>query len=154
MNRVIIESPFGSPDFSIIRRNILYTRHAVRDSLERGEAPWCSHLFYPQPGILNDHDADERLWGFNAGLAWGDTALLRVVYDDLGVTDGMRMGIEHGLANEQTVEFRQLSPALKTKFERAVEQDPLNKENLGSSQELAQAYDALIARFSQCGIWL
>jgi hypothetical protein len=45
---VIIESPYaGDPD-----GNLAYARAALADSLARGEAPFASHLLYPQ--VLDD----------------------------------------------------------------------------------------------------
>ena len=41
MKRVIIESPYSGD----IPRNLLYARLCVFDCLQRGEAPYASHLF-------------------------------------------------------------------------------------------------------------
>lgn len=65
MKLVILESPFAGD----VKRNILYARMCVRDSLGRGEAPIASHLLYTQSGILNDNLPEERQWGIDAGLA-------------------------------------------------------------------------------------
>ena len=90
MIRVIIESPYAGN----IERNVKYARAAMRDSLNRGEAPFASHLIYMQPGILDDDNHDERQQGIDAGIAWGHVAALVAVYQDLGVSKGMRYGIE------------------------------------------------------------
>lgn len=105
MRLVIIESPYGGD----VERNEEYARVAVRDCLRRGEAPFASHLLYTQPGILRDQDPVERMWGINAGLAWGVFADATVVYTDLGISDGMKLGIEHAGRYGRIVERRSLS---------------------------------------------
>jgi len=73
-----------------------------------GEAPYASHLFYTQPGILNDHDARERMWGINAGLLWGTGAEATVVYVDRGVSPGMRYGIDAAKKAGRSIEWRSI----------------------------------------------
>jgi hypothetical protein len=87
---VVIESPFAGD----VERNLRYLRACMSDCLRRGEAPYASHALYTQPGVLNDDIPAERTRGILAGFAWGAVASLRVVYDDLGVSSGMRCGIE------------------------------------------------------------
>ena len=65
----------------------------MRNCLQRGEAPFASHLLYTQPGILADEDPGERALGIDAGLAWGRAAAATVVYCDLGISKGMEQGI-------------------------------------------------------------
>lgn len=112
--RVIIESPLGrrpdgtridpnSPEFV---ENVAYAKRAMLDSLRRGEAPYGSHLLYPQ--CLNDATPEEREMGIQAGFAWGAVADIVAVYSDRGVTEGMRRGIERAQAAGQRVEVRML----------------------------------------------
>ena len=97
MIRVILEAPFGkrvdgttaSPEE--IERNVEYARRAMRDCFRRGEAPYASHLLYPQ--IYDDAKPEERLAGMEAGFAWGEEAQVAVVYADYGITPGMSEGI-------------------------------------------------------------
>ena len=77
-----------------IEQNVEYARKCVRDSLSRNEAPIASHLLYTQPGILRDEISEERQWGIDAGLAWKTVADYSVVYTDLGITKGMKYGID------------------------------------------------------------
>lgn len=97
---VILESPFrGEGDSPNQRKeaeelNKRYARACMRDCLLRREAPFASHLLYTQPGVLDDGDGDERARGIEAGLAWGRCAEKTVVYTDLGISKGMRLGIE------------------------------------------------------------
>jgi hypothetical protein len=107
--RVILKSPYGSPDPALVERNVAYARAAMRDSLLRGEAPIASHLLYTQPGVLDDQVPDERARGIEAGLAWGEVAEATVAYVDLGITSGMRKGIDRARAEGRLVEFRNLS---------------------------------------------
>lgn len=101
---VIIESPYAGD----IERNVRYARAAMRDSFNRGEAPFASHLLYTQPGILNDSDPEERVQGIVAGFAWALQADMTVVYTDLGVTPGMQQGIDSAIAAGRRVEYRTL----------------------------------------------
>ena len=104
--RVIVESPFRGANPQQELRNIAYARAALRDCLERDEAPFASHLLYTQPGVLDDGDEIERAWGIEAGLKWMETAHMVCVYSDLGVTDGMRKGIERAGRHKLPVETR------------------------------------------------
>lgn len=107
MKLVIIESPYAGDT----EANVEYARAAVRDSLERGEAPIASHLLYTQPGILRDEIPQERNWGIGAGLAWRRVAEAMVVYTDKGLTEGMKYGIELAEDSGIPVEYRILEPS-------------------------------------------
>lgn len=104
MRRVIIESPYAGD----VKRNEAYARACMRDCLSRGEAPFASHLLYTQPGVLDDTIPDERTLGVDAGLAWGDVADVVAIYTDLGLSNGMRYGIEKHLFMGRTLEYRNL----------------------------------------------
>lgn len=99
---VCIESPFmpklprDQPSFAAeLQRNIEYARALVLDSLRRGEAPYASHLFFPQVFAGgNDRDPVERQLGIDAGTAWALRADLIVVGTDLGISAGMQQRLE------------------------------------------------------------
>lgn len=91
MRLVIIESPFSGD----VERNTKYLRACMADCLRRGEAPFASHGLYTQPGVLDDSDPDERELGILAGFEWRSVAAATVIYGDLGVSGGMRLGIQH-----------------------------------------------------------
>lgn len=122
MRRVIVESPFAPqtplPDGdcecaascgqdvcrrcyteSVRReeaaRNACYLAACLRDSLNRGEAPFASHGLYTLPGVLCDDVLEERKRGISAGFAWRSAADASVFYVDLGWSRGMRAGEEH-----------------------------------------------------------
>jgi hypothetical protein len=114
MELVIVESPYGGD----VERNVRYARAALRDCLLRGEAPLASHLLYTQPGVLDDNDAAERTHGIEAGLAWGAAAKRTVVYGDLGISEGMRIGIARAVAEGRPIAYRALSGAWRRELEQ------------------------------------
>lgn len=112
MRLVILESPFAAPTPEGVLENISYARACMRDCLNRGEAPYASHLLYTQPGVLDDTVAHERALGIEAGLRWGRYASATVVYVDRGVSRGMRMGIERAEKEGREVLYRWLKEPL------------------------------------------
>lgn len=102
----IIESPFSAPTHDEIVRNVYYAMLAVRDSLSRDEAPYASHLFFTQ--MLDDNIPHERTLGIEAGLSIGKNAVSTAVYADLGVSHGMKLGIEAAEQAGRPVVERQL----------------------------------------------
>jgi hypothetical protein len=104
MIRVILESPFAGD----ITKNVEYARKCMADCLKRGEAPLASHLLYTQDGILDDDIPEERALGIDAGFVWGEQAEKVVVYQDLGISGGMQLGIDKATARGVPVEYRNL----------------------------------------------
>lgn len=102
MELVVVESPL-SGDFA---RNIRYARLACLDCVKRGEAPYASHLLMTQ--FLDDATPEERKVGMEAGFEWGAKATLVAVYTDLGMSGGMKMGIDKARARGQVIVFRKL----------------------------------------------
>lgn len=102
MRRVIIESPYAGD----VERNLRYARAAMLDCLGRGEAPYASHLLYPQ--VLDDTLSGDRAAGIRAGLEWGGVADLIAVYTDLGISEGMRLGIKRHEENGRYIVYRHL----------------------------------------------
>ncbi len=99
---VLVESPFAGDR----ERNIRYLKAAMRDCIERGEAPFASHMLYTQ--FLDDDIPDQRETGIECGLAWGRHAKKTVVYDDLGISRGMQFGIDRANAEDRHIEYRTL----------------------------------------------
>lgn len=93
MRLVIVESPYAGKSEEERERNVRYAQAAMRDCLKRGEAPLASHLLYAYSGVLDDEVEIDRELGIDAGLAWGLKADATVIYEDLGVSPGMRRGI-------------------------------------------------------------
>lgn len=102
MKRVIIESPLAGD----VARNQRYLRACLRDSLLRGEAPFASHAIYVGP--LDDDKPEERDRGIAAGFAWRHVAHATIVYEDLGISRGMQLGIDAAKATGHPIERRRL----------------------------------------------
>ena len=105
MLRVYIASPFNGTSVEETRQNIVYARLCMLDSLQRGEAPYLSHLLYTQVWA---ETPEQREAGLAAGDMWRDTADRVAIYTDLGVTTGMQRAIEK--AREGTCVSRNLEP--------------------------------------------
>lgn len=103
---VVIESPYGAEDAEEQRENIEYRDACILDSLHRGEAPFASHRMYT--GVLNDAVRCERSLGIMAGFSWGEKADLIAVYEDRGISPGMKLGIERWEVLEIPVVHRRL----------------------------------------------
>ena len=58
---VYLESPYAGD----VNKNIKYARLCMKDSLDRGEYPFTSHLLYTQENILDDNDPVERTLGMS-----------------------------------------------------------------------------------------
>lgn len=108
MRLVVVETPFAHEkgDKDRLRLLLRYARAALRDCLMRGEAPFASHAIYTQPGVLDDWIPEQRAQGIAAGFAWKDRADATVVYEDLGISDGMMRGIERATSVGHAVEYR------------------------------------------------
>ena len=99
---VIIESPYAGD----VKRNELYARRCMKDSLLRGEAPFISHLLYTQ--VLDDTKPEERKMGMEAGFAFYRAADYSVVYQDYGISGGMKAGIEVAKSMGRKIEYREI----------------------------------------------
>jgi hypothetical protein len=104
MRRVYLESPYAGD----VHANVAYARECVMDCLRRGESAYASHLFFTQPGILDDTIPEQRALGIQAGLAWAEAADATVVYMDLGVSQGMQIGIYAANKAGRPIEWRWL----------------------------------------------
>lgn len=88
-----IESPYNGESPEIIKRNILYARIACRWALDHGFFPYASHLFFTQPGILDDKDPTERHLGIDAGKEIiAKSATHSLFFLDFGESSGMTYG--------------------------------------------------------------
>lgn len=101
---VILETPFKGDE----ALNTYYARQCMRHCLMRGEAPLASHMLYTQPGVLRDDNPMERFLGIRAGFIWRPLAAYTVVYTDLGISNGMRQGIDDARSKNLDVVFRTL----------------------------------------------
>lgn len=107
MDLVVIESPLSGD----LKKNIKYAKLCMLDCLTNyGEAPYASHLLYTQ--CLDDGNDEQRKLGMEAGFFWGNVAEKRVVYIDLGISNGMKEGIVKAQKNGQIINYRILPPEL------------------------------------------
>lgn len=97
---VIVESPFAAPTPEGLERNARYLDACILDCLRRGETPYASHRMLT--GALRDAVPEEREQGIKAGFDMrealsnaGGTSVVTAIYLDLGMSDGMRRGVEH-----------------------------------------------------------
>lgn len=102
MKLVILESPYNG-NTALFRR---YALRALRHSIALEEAPFASHLLYPQ--ILRDEILAERWLGIEAGHAWLRHADLVAVYQDHGISNGMMRGINAAMAVAIPVLYRNI----------------------------------------------
>lgn len=109
LRRVVIESPLSPSNGFSFEDNQEYARRCMKDSLNRGEAPYASHLLYTQ--MLDDFDPEERKLGMEAGFLWGEAAPTVAVYTDRGMSSGMIEGIKRAQARGARIEFRSLGEA-------------------------------------------
>jgi len=103
---VIIESPYAANKQRSIAEHVVYAQQCLRDSLDRGEAPFASHLLYP--GALDDAILNDRLLGIHAGYEWGARADLIAFYTDYGWSGGMLLAQEHYEKIRRPIEFRRI----------------------------------------------
>jgi len=109
MKRVIVESPFAASTMEGLQDNVQYGREALRDAIDRGEAPFASHLIYPM--VLDDNDPLDRHLGLSLGREWMAQADLVAVYVDRGISPGMEQGIASAKAFRLPIEYRRLGPS-------------------------------------------
>lgn len=123
MRLVILESPFAGD----IPGNISFAKKAVRDCLQRGEAPIASHLLFTQAEILRDNVPEERRLGIAAGWAWYSCPTATAVfYMNRGMSSGMLGALDVAGVQKTPVEFRYLDPVPEANL-RAFDPRPLWK---------------------------
>lgn len=105
MKRVYVASPFKGATVEETRQNIVYADLCMLDSLERGEAPFLSHLLYTRVWA---ETPELRERGLLAGDAWRDGSELVAFYLDLGWTPGIERASSWALARGRLVEHRYL----------------------------------------------
>lgn len=86
--KTILESPYSGD----IEKNVEYARKCLKDSLDRDECPFASHLLYTQ--VLDDRDKKQRWQGMSQAFEWYEHADQMVLYIDLGISKGMLLGVK------------------------------------------------------------
>jgi hypothetical protein len=122
---VVIETPYFTPALKEVARNVRYARACVRDSLLRGEIPFASHLIYTQPGITNDKLPKERKLGIMTGMAINKKLnATAIIYTDLGISGGMKLGIKMAKRHGRKIEYRRLGKGWEKKFSKQEHKHP------------------------------
>jgi hypothetical protein len=75
-------------------RNRHFAFRCVRAEIDRGRAPFASHVFFDQPGLLDDANPKQRTAGMAIGQAWSavDQCRVRKFYLNRGHSSGMEFG--------------------------------------------------------------
>ncbi len=138
MALVVICSPLRNDDPDEVERNRVYAREAMRNSMLRGEAPFVSHLLYPQ--ILEDSIPEERA----AAKIATEQVIMRAdrlaVYIDRGISDGMREEIRVASVSNTRVVFRTMKkPSEDLPFARQAQGKPINLEDFENAQSETDA---------------
>lgn len=103
---VLVESPYAGDSPEKVQANIEYAQKAIKDCLQRNEAPFASHLIYTQ--ALDDNIPRERELGIKAGLVFSQIVDKIVVYIDKGISDGMIKGIKYHTSLWKDIECRSI----------------------------------------------
>lgn len=109
--RVVVESPLAGKNTQYerdVKGNIAYSIECLRDSLERGEAPFAGHILYATTGVLDDTNAYERMLGVDAHLSWLTRSDAVIVYTDRGISTGMLAGIRCAERHGVPIVYRSL----------------------------------------------
>lgn len=116
MKITIIESPFKGRTPEQEAQHKRYLNLCIRNSVLRGETPYASHRMLTD--ALDDADPVERELGMQAGfdmreallqlLRVGETSVLTAVYEDFGISGGMKRGMTAALAGSCPIERRRL----------------------------------------------
>jgi len=132
MKRVVIESPYAGH----IVMNEIYGELCMHDCLvNHNETPYASHLLYTRKWVLRDDHPEERKLGIDAGFYWREVAEQTNFYVDLGITDGMKLGMNDCLERENPFDIRHLPDELWDRFraicksEGLYPPDRMNKED-------------------------
>lgn len=123
----VIESPYNAPTIPLFARNVRYARAALLDAIGLGYAPLASHLLYTQEGVLSEASPSDRERGIRAGVvpyayvlpkyeespvfgprSGGFCRPVCLVYPDLGITPGMKYGIQEAKTHGCSVLHRTL----------------------------------------------
>ena len=106
---IILESPYAADTLKQHNLNVKYARRCLKDSLDRGEFPFASHLLYTQKGVLNDKIPEEREKGILAGYAWMEHVQTVAFYMDHGISPGMAKALAMTVVLNKRIDYRYLN---------------------------------------------
>lgn len=95
-----------SPYSGDTERNTAFLRAIVRSILAEGHTPLAGHALYPQ--VLDDTNPEQRAQGMAAGQHLLTVCCEVRVYDQLGMSAGMRADLEFCGANQVPFRFARL----------------------------------------------
>ena len=104
---VIIESPYRARTKRLAQRNVSYALAAMRDSINRGEAPFLSHMMYT--GVLDDNNPIDRQLGIDLGYSWWPFVEAICFYCDLGWSEGMVLAKLRADRDDKIIEERYIA---------------------------------------------
>jgi hypothetical protein len=137
MKRVVVESPYAG-DKKQMKLNERYGEFAMHDCLvNHNESPYASHLLYTRENVLRDWVPEDRKLGIEAGFYWRDVAEQSNFYVDLGVTNGMGLGIDDCNEKDKPYRLRSLPEDLWIQFVEVCV-----KEGLGKPEKELQGGDS------------
>jgi hypothetical protein len=103
---VVIESPYTGD----VERNVAYLQRCIKNSIERGEAPFASHQMYTT--ALDDENEEQRNLGIECGYTWLREAHCQAFYLDHGWSRGMIEAWRIGWAMQKSYDIRFLDRLL------------------------------------------
>jgi len=128
MKRVVIESPYAAKTEEGILLNEAYGELCMHDCLvNHHESPYASHLLYTRTLVLRDEVPADRKLGIEAGFYWRNVSEGTVFYTDLGMTDGMILGVEDCKKKGTPYEIRRLPDELWKRLEEVCYESDMPK---------------------------
>ncbi len=92
---VVIETPYRGETPEETQANIEYAKACMKDSIDKGETPFLSHLLYTQ--VLDDTIHADRAKGIELGTDWLNVVDAHVFYVDKGLSEGMFYSLQKTL---------------------------------------------------------
>lgn len=105
---VIVLTPFMGEDPSKAKMFERYAQRAVKDSLNRNEAPLAAQLFFYQFFGSNLVQI-ERDMGLVSQISWVHKCDRVAVYSDFGITQAMNLVLDVARLKNKPVEFRAIT---------------------------------------------
>lgn len=101
----LVLTPFMSEDPAKKDMFYRYAKRAVKDCLNRGEAPLASHIFFYE-FFNNNLIQTERDMGFISQVSWIKDCDMVVVYMDFGITQAMKAALDVAKLKNRRIEYR------------------------------------------------
>jgi acid stress-induced BolA-like protein IbaG/YrbA len=135
MRIVVCESPYRATSEWQLRLNLAYARALVERVTLRGDSPVASHLLITQ--ALDDRDPVARQRGIWAGLYLLRVADVHAFGIDLGISDGMRIGMEKAKQHPSVI-YEEIS---LPEWAEAMATDSNTRRGFDARETLARRYE-------------